>query len=623
MSKPNPIPPCHDPLKLRGEEDWEVRLGADVRVSTDEPVPQVTGHTVWYVRWGQAASTFFTRLSEQFSRLWQGVRSAGEAVARFISGRGAQPDATIATRHIKAPVSETAAPQATVAPLAADQANRVPGDEEAQPACPPPAKGALGAIPSSLPGTEKTAQQLPSDTQQSIGRATFEAYRHKHGQGQDILEFFANDDCVSFANNILKNAARIERHGQSLDAGQEALRSDARQFLSLRDIHRLLQRSKQEKEARQAERLAQAEALATKEPGQHDFEGFVASYASHRDQNLRFTIHDNSKYLDEQCLAYGRARGAQRSPDEQAALEYLERWRSSPGSARRQTEAASGFVHLASPGLPAPAGDVTSPQAASSQVAVPVPDQTPAAPPPPPAPRWISLLNQMPSWPKVQLIQVAPMLDMNDDDLAGAIEGLRALAREAAGSNVRPSSGSGNATSVEQKMNQQAEAQRRHDELLKSFELARLLAGRLSTLGKPPWAQPELALLAKLATVTADLDRALEKRIGELLPAKKASASVAEKRIPSLMELTEEQAFDGSALFEKYVGAYDKLSNSPTYALPDGSAYLSPACLAYARAFYGVVERMPVGAEVDTARLGAAIYLLAEARKRGYADTPG
>lgn len=621
MSKPNP--PCRDPLKLRGEEDWELRPGADVRVSTDEPVPQIAGQAVWYARWGRAVSTFFTRLSEQFSRLWQGVQSAREAIARFVSGRGAQPDATMATRHIKASVSETAATQATVAPLAADHANHFPGDEDARPACPPPAKGMLGAIPSSVPGTEKTAQQPPADTQQSIGRAAFEAYRHKHGQGQDILEFFANDDCVSFANSILTSAARMERHGQSLDAGQEALRSDARQFLLLRDMHRLLQRSKQEKEAREAERLAQAEALAAKEPGQHDFEGFVASYVSHRDQNLRFTIYDNSKYLDEPCLAYGRARGAQRSPDEQAALEYLERWRGSPGSARRQTEAASGFLHLASPGQPEPAGDVSSPEAALAQAAVPVPGETPSAPPPPPAPRWISLLNEMPVLPRPQLIQIAGMLDMNDDDLAGAIEGLRNLAREASGRPASLSSGSGNATSVEQKMNHQAEAKRRHDELLKSFELARLLAGRWSMLGKPPWAQPELALLSKLAGVTADIDRALEKRIGELLPAKNASAPVTGKRIPSLTELTGEQAFRGSALFEKYVSAYDRLSNKPTFALPDGSAYLRPECLAYAGAFYGDVERMPKGAEVDTVRLGAAIYLLTEARKRGYAEAPG
>jgi hypothetical protein len=70
------------------------------------------------------------------------------------------------------------------------------------------------------------------------------------------------------------------------------------------------------------------------------------------------------------------------------------------------------------------------------------------------------------------------------------------------------------------------------------------------------------------------------------------------------------------------VSGYGNLSDRPTYALPEGSAYLKPECLAYAKAFYDDVERMPPGAEVDSMRLMAATYLLAEARKRGYADDP-
>ena len=620
MTKPNP--PYRNPLKLPGDEHWEVGFGADKSPHIDEQLPQASDQKVWYVRWGQAISDFFTTLSDRFSGLAQGIRNASDAIVRFFSGRGAESDAKIATKNIKTSVEEAPRAPAIEERGTASPTVYFPIGDESQRDISPPVMGVLGAISSSAHQTEIGVEVRSTDIRASVGRATFEAYRARQAQGQDIREFFGNDECREFAEQIIKTAASIEHRALKPPPELSELKNAAKEFLSARNMHLSLTRMQQEKETREAERLAQAKAVESMKPGQDDFERFVASYVRHRDENLPFIIYQNSKYLGGPCLDYGRSRAAQHTPDEYAALEFLERFHRNPEAARRLLDSVKGFVHLPSLDQPEHASGIASAEVEPTELTEPVIIEVPSAPPPPPAPRWIAVLKGMTPWSKPQLIQISGLFSMNDDDLAKAIEGLRLLAQEASGSSARPSSGSKSLNGVEQTLNYQADAKHRNDELLKSFELARLLIGRLPTIAKHHLEQLELSIFAKLLSVTTDIEKELNKKIGELLPAKKPSGHGSGKRIPPLVNLTGQQAFTGSALFERYVSGYGNLSDRPTYALPEGSAYLKPECLAYAKAFYDDVERMPPGAEVDSMRLMAATYLLSEARKRGYADDP-
>ena len=91
----------HDPLRLRGEEGWSVDTDDTVDASDLNQVRQSLKPTVWYVRWGQAISGFFSSIGDKFTALWRGVSDAADAVARFFSGRGAESSVNVATMHIK------------------------------------------------------------------------------------------------------------------------------------------------------------------------------------------------------------------------------------------------------------------------------------------------------------------------------------------------------------------------------------------------------------------------------------------------------------------------------------------------------------------------------------------
>lgn len=611
MSKPEL--PFRDLSKIPGDEGWEIHVGSDPSPSVDEHQP-TAHHKVWYVRWGQAISDFFTSLPDRFSRLWQSVRNAGDAVVRFCSGRGDESDAKIATMHIRTSGSEVTAAPFPSGQVAKSPTIYFPIDETNLPDDRPTETEIPDAMSSSASGDPAaTGDQAPAA---SIAKATLDAYRARKSQGQDASGFLDDEQVLKFAEKIVRNAARIEYRGLRLDPEHEELRHAAREFLSERSAYLDLARQNTASEARQRERLQAAEALAAKQPGQHDFESFVAAYVLHRDENRSFTVHEGSKYLGEECIAYGKSLAGRASADERAALDFLESWHRSPDTARRLVQQTEGFVHPAIPNQQEQVFAVADNDTAPPEAGTPTHDQAPSAPPPPPSPRWISMLQRMTHWSPQQLSAIAEQVAMSYQELGKAMQGLRSLAEIASERDLGATPERHRPETVEQKMNYRPEARRRDAELLDSLELASLLLSRLGGGSPVHFEEAVQSFFARMKSVIPDLEKELARQIKELRPETGVKVESVGVRIPSLQELTSEQASVGSTLFGRYVDGYTRLSTSTTYTLPDKSPYFKPECLAYAQAFYDQVANLPGGAEVSSEHMMAAVYLLSEARKR-------
>lgn len=227
------------------------------------------------------------------------------------------------------------------------------------------------------------------------------------------------------------------------------------------------------------------------------------------------------------------------------------------------------------------------------------------------------MLSTMKAWDSQQISRIAGVLSMQEDQVRKAMDGLRAIAKLASASGAPAARNAGGAHTIEQVLNYDAEANRQASDLLESLELASRLVKRLSDGDGLVFDQAEKEFFESLKNVIGNVAEALDKKLAELLPARPLSAVQEKNRIPSLAELTDSEAADGTTLFEKYVNGYTSRSDSVGYSLPEKSNYFKPECLAFAKAFTDQVEQMRGEVVVDNSRLAASYYLLTEARKRG------
>jgi len=576
---------------------------------------------VWYARWGQAISGFFSSISEKFTALWRGVSNAAEAVARFFSGKGAESCVNVATMHIKE-TSIHSKPEAS-GPTQSPQTpiNYFPIPENAKDKdVPEEPRGLLGAIPFKPPisteDTEKADVEELAPEPVSPGQEKFEAYLASRGKPVDILQYALDEDCLQHADQVFQPLFKLQsKPGYQLSEKQKATYEAVKDLKSAHTDYKKQIKEEEQKKAQEAERARQAEEAARKQPGQADFEEFVAVFYRHRDNNTPFMIYDGSKYLHEACIQYGRANSENLSTDQKSAFQYLTRWNQDPQGSMQRLEQATQFISLDE--VEPPASKITEATIEALQIDSSSLTDLDASRPPPPAARWISMLSTMKAWDSQQISRIAGVLSMQEDQVRKAMDGLRAIAKLASASGAPAARNAGDAHTIEQVLNYDTEASRRASDLLESLELASRLVKRLSDGDGLVFDQAEKEFFESLKNVIGNVAEALDKKVKELLPARPPSAAQEKNRIPSLAELTDLEATQGGELFEKYVAGYAKRSDSAGYRLPEKSNYFKPECLAFAKAFTEQVEGMPIGVEVDSNRLLASLYLLDQARKRG------
>ena len=415
--------------------------------------------------------------------------------------------------------------------------------------------------------------------------------------------------------------------GYKLSDEQKLIYEAAKQLRSANSDYKNRIKQEEQKKQKEADRIRQAEEAARKQPGQADFEDFLAAFDRHRSDNVPFMIFDGSKYLHEGCLQYGQAYSENLSTDQKQALEYLAYWHKNPQGAKQRLEGAHQFVNLSQTeveltqprviqqAVPEPMAALAEPIQADASAFVEMVASPP--PPPKPAPRWTYMLANMKLWEPQQIKRIAGVLAMQEDQVRKAMDGLRTIAKMASASGAPAVRKAGDAQTIEQTLNYDADANRRASDLLESLEHANGLVKKLKAGDLPVFDKDEQAFFSQLKNVIDNVAEALDKKLKELLPVRPPSSTQAKIRIPSLAELTDMQATEGEKLFEAYVTGYAKRSNSVNYALPEKSNYFKPECLAFAEAFTEQVRSMPLGAEVDTDRLTASLYLLDQARKRG------
>ena len=585
--------------------------------------------TPWYVRLGRSVTGFFSSIGDKFTALWRGVSNAADAVARFFSGRGAVSDVDVAIMHIK---------EVTTAPRPEDLVGTpsvkaptiyfpIPESTQNEP-IPEERKGMLGAIPRELTAVDqsvvddKNAEDIdaikPEPVPANPGQEKFESYLAARDKAANILDYALDEDCAQHADKLFQSLFSLQSTpGYQLSTDQKAIYDAAKEIRSARSDYNKNIKEEEQKKVVEAERARQAEEAARKQPGQADFEEFVAAFDRHRADNTPFMIYDGSKYLHEACLQYGKANSENFSADQKSAFRYLTRWHQDPQGSKQRMEQARQFVSLdeVEPHT-STLSDVwiESPQIDSSSRT----DLDASRPPPPrPAARWISILVAMKAWEPQQIKRIAGVLTMQEDQVRKAMDGLRTIAKLASANGAPAARNAGGAHTIEQVLNYDAKASRQASDLLESLELANMLVKRLSDGDGLVFDQPEKEFFESLKNVIGNVAEALDKKLAELLPARPLSAVQEKNRIPSLAELTDLEATQGGELFEKYVAGYAKRSNNVSYALSEKSNYFKPECLAFAKAFTEQVERMQGAVVVDDNRLAASYYLLTEARKRG------
>ncbi len=438
------------------------------------------------------------------------------------------------------------------------------------------------------------------------------------GEPVDILQYALDEDCLQHADQVFQPLFTLQsKPGYQLSEKQKATYEAAKDLKSAHADYKKQINAEEQKKAQEAERARQAEEAARKQPGQADFEEFVAVFDRHRADNTPFMIYDGSKYLHEACLQYGKANSENFSADQKSALQYLMRWHQDPQASRQRLQQATQFISLDE--VEPPASKLTEALIESVQINSSSPTDLDASRPPPPRPaaRWISMLATMKAWEPQQIKRIAGVLTMQEDQVRKAMDGLRTIAKLASAGTAPTARDAGGAHTIEQVLNYDAEASRQASDLLESLELASRLVKRLSAGDALVFDQAEKEFFDSLKNVIVDVANALDKKLKELLPVRLPSAAQEKIRIPSLAELTDSEATEGSKLFETYVAGYAKRSNSVNYALPEKSNYFKSECLAFAKAFTEQVERMQGAVVVDDNRLAASYYLLTEARKRG------
>jgi len=612
-----------NPIPLRGDDEGDIDFDPPAqRSDASQGVPS-TEPKVWYARWGQAISGLFSSIGDKFTALWRGVSNAADAVARFFSGRGAESSVNVATMHIKeTPThSQQEASGATQLPQTPIIYFPVPENAKNEDV-PEERRGLLGAIPVKPPisteDTEKAEVVKPAPAAVPPGQEKFEAYLASRGEPVDVLQYALDEDCLQHADQVFQPLFTLQsKPGYQLSEKQKAIYEAAKDLKSANADYKKQIKEEEQKKAQEAERARQAEEAARKQPGQADFEEFVAVFDRHRDDNTPFRIYDGSKYLHEACTQYGLANSENLSADQKSALHFLMRWKQDPQGSKQRLERATQFISL----------DEVEPQASKLTEALMEPLQIDSSsptdldasrpPPPRPAARWISILATMKAWDPQQIKRIAGVLTMQEDQVRKAMDGLRTIAKLASASGTPATRNAGGAHTIEQVLNYDAEASRQASDLLESLELASRLVKRLNAGDALVFDQPEKEFFDSLKNVIGNVAEALDKKVKELLPVRPPSAAQGKIRIPSPVELTDSEATEGSKLFETYVAGYAKRSNTVSYSLPEKSNYFKPECLAFAKAFTEQVERMQGAVMVDDNRLAASYYLLTEARKRG------
>jgi hypothetical protein len=612
-----------NPIPLRGDDEGDIDFDPPAQKSDASQGVPSTEPKVWYARWGQAISGLFSSIGDKFTALWRGVSNAADAVARFFSGRGAESSVNVATMHIKeTPThSQQEASGATQLPQTPIIYFPVPENTNNED-IPEERRGLLGAIPVQPPisteDTEKAEVVKPAPAAVPPGQEKFEAYLASRGELVDVLQYALDEDCLQHADQVFQPLFTLQsKPGYQLSEKQKAIYEAAKDLKSANADYKKQIKEEEQKKAQEAERARQAEEAARKQPGQADFEEFVAAFDRHRADNTPFMIYDGSKYLQEVCIQYGRANSESLSADHKSALQYLKRWNQDPQGSKQRLEQATQFISL----------DEVEPQASKLTEAMIEPLQIDSSsptdldasrpPPPRPAARWISMLANMKAWDSQQIKRIAGVLTMQEDQVRKAMDGLRTIAKLASASGAPTARNAGGAHMIEQVLNYDAEASRQASDLLESIELASMLVKRLNAGDGLVFDHAEKEFFDSLKNVIGNVAEALDKKLVELLPARPTSAAQEKIRIPSLAELTDSEATEGGRLFETYVAGYKNRSDSVGYALPEKSNYFKSECLAFAKAFAEQVERMPIGVKVDSSRLLASLYLLDQARKRG------
>ncbi len=614
-----------NPIPLRGDDEGDIDFDPPVqRSDASQGVPS-TEPKVWYARWGQAISGFFSSIGDKFTALWRGVSDAADAVARFFSGRGAESSVNVATMHIKE--TQTHSQQETSGATQLPQTPiiyfPVPKNEDV----PEERRGLLGAIPVKPPisteDTEKTEVVKSAPAPASPGQKKFQAYltaRHEEG---DLQEYVLNEDCLQHAELVINQLFKLKIiSGSQLSDEKKAIYEAAKDLRAANSDHKKRMKDDEQKKAQEAERIRQAEEAARKQPGQADFEDFLAAFERHWLENKPFIIHEGSKYLHEACVQYGQSNSENLSPDQKSALEYLTCWHRDPQGSKQRLSGATQFVNLVQaeaeltePGRSEPMAVLAEALQAEELGSV---EMVATAPPPPrPAPRWISVLANMKALEPQQITKIAGVLAMQENQITKAMEGLRAIANMASASGAPADLKTAGTHAIEQIFNYSAEANRRAADLLESLELAHRLVMKLKSGDAPVFEPDEQVFFSQLKSVINDVATALDKKLKELLPVRTPSAAQEKIRIPSLADLTDEQAEEGTKLFETYVTGYANRSNNANYTLPEGSNYFKPECLFFAKSFTDQVGQMQGTFIVDNNRLAASYYLLAVARQRG------
>ena len=551
------------------------------------------------------------------------MSDAADAVARFFSGRGAESSVNVATMHIKeTPThSQQETSGATQLPQTPIIYFPVPENTKNEDV-PEERRGLLGAIPIKPPisteDTEKTKLAKSAPAPASPGQEKFEAYVASRGQPGDVLQYALDDDCLQHADQVFQPIFTLQsKPGNQLSEKQKVIYEAAKDLKSANAYYKKQIKEEEQKKAQEAERARQAEEAARKQPGQADFEEFVAVFDRHRADNTPFRIYDGSKYLHEACIQYGLANSENLSADQKAALHYLIRWNQDPQKSKQRLEQATQFISLDE--VEPPASKLSKALIEPPQIDSSSPADLDASRPPPPRPaaRWISILANMKAWDPQQIKRIAGVLTMQEDQVRKAMDGLRTIAKLASAGGAPATRNAGGANTIEQVLNYDAEASRQASDLLESIELASMLVKRLSAGDALVFDQAEKEFFDSLKNVIVDVANTLDKKLKELLPVRLPSAAQEKIRIPSLAELTDVQAAEGGKLFETYVTGYANRSNNVNYRLPEGSNYFKPECLFFAKSFTEQVGQMQGTFIVDNNRLAASYYLLAEARKRG------
>ena len=328
----------------------DLRIDWTQEDDVDGPRPEAVG------------SNLFERIEGIFSSLWQrvlaffGIRK--EASDNFSAHLQAQPNAP--------------SPEAVLHPITKpaigndkDGFSFVP--REALGSVPQPQKleapvdiGMLGSIPAPKAYPVDELQGLAEEVKASPGKIKFADYLQATSEGLDVSEFFLDQDCIDYARGIATRAAGLAARVRPLDSEDKAVISAAKNLLELRSEHDRRIREEEARLAKEAERKREMELLASKQPGQKDFEDFVVLFEKHRSDNTPLILVPGSRFLSTACIDYASSLSDDRHDRE--AVRFLELWARNLDGSLAAMKAADHFMEPPPPRRLPPRVAVTEPE---------------------------------------------------------------------------------------------------------------------------------------------------------------------------------------------------------------------------------------------------------------------